>query len=233
MTELDAAGPAMAALAERGECIERAMLREAPRTACEQAVAAWRSDWAGYRDIRDRAVAASRMIATFSADQQGYRAAVSEFALAQDELARTRSRCGRSHNRAQSAMAQLEHDQLLRQRHAHEIEQGRRARAELDELLEARLAEALDWGWSMPAWFTSALGAGPHRTATPAGGRPPSGCCPTGSPTRCARRTGRSGPGPARRPVRDDASGSPSWTASWPGCRSTRRADPPATRCDR
>ncbi|MGQ0479800.1 MAG: hypothetical protein ACT4O0_02030 [Pseudonocardia sp.] len=164
MTELDAAGPAMAALAalaERGECIERAMLREAPRTACEQAVAAWRSDWAGYRDIRDRAVAASRMIATFGADQQGYRAAVSEFALAQDELARTRSRCGRSHNRAQSAMAQLEHDQLLRQRHAHEIEQGRRARAELDELLEARLAEALDWGWSMPAWFTSALGAGP------------------------------------------------------------------------
>ncbi len=164
MTELDAAGPAMAALAtiaERGECIERAMLREGPRAACEQAVAAWHTEWAGYRVTRDRAVAASRTIATTGADQAGYRAAVSAFALAQDELARTRSHRERSRNRALSAVAQLEHDQLLRQRHAGQIEQSRRARAELDELLEARLAEAFDWDRPLPAWFTNTLGAGP------------------------------------------------------------------------
>ena len=162
MTELDAAGPglsALAAIAERGECIERGLLAAAPRAACEQAVAAWRAEWERYEATRDLAVAASRAIATTGFDQGGHRAAVYEFWSARDELARTWQYRERSRNSAHHAMSQLEHDRILRQRHAGELEQGRRARDELDSLLGARLTEALEWEWPLPSWFTAVLGS--------------------------------------------------------------------------
>jgi hypothetical protein len=168
--ELDFAGPglaALAAMAERGECIERGLLTPELRATCEATLAGWRLEADRYQSVRARAVTAGRTIATTGADQSGYRAAVREFGTARAQLTAMRPQYQRVHNSAVSANSQLEHDRRERARHHREIQDGRRARVELGELLGSRLAEALEWDWPLPEWFTSVLGSGPPEQGEP------------------------------------------------------------------
>jgi hypothetical protein len=162
MTQLDAAGPgltALAALAEQGDHLERDLLTPPLLAACEHAMAAWTDEHARYSGVRERALAASRTIATTGADQPGHRSAAREFWSARAELARLRPQWWRTRESAYDARVRIEQDRRRRRLHTGEIEQGRKASAELEEVLSARLSEALEWDWPLPPWFTAALGA--------------------------------------------------------------------------
>lgn len=204
---LDDVGPAvasLAAVAERGECLERGLLTAPVRTSCERAVSEWLAHQDQYDAARSRALRASRTIASTDIDQTRYRVAEQEFRWARTELARLRQSYLRRRGSANLARAQLADDELLRERHRSDIERARHARAELTEMLGRRLAEALQSGWPLPTWFTAVLGNAPN-TADPARWRavavellayritygvevPDAALGPRPGPSACARR---------------------------------------------
>jgi hypothetical protein len=162
LAALDAAGPELAALAERGACITCRQLTPAMRASCEQAIAAWQQCQTHYLRVQQRAIAASRTIATRDADHEGYDEAVREFRIARDELNRLCPHRARVQNSANNAQAQLAHDRSLRQRHAQDIEDSHRARTDLEKLLRSRISEAIQWRRPLPGWFADTLGGTPQ-----------------------------------------------------------------------
>jgi len=164
MSALDAADSellALAAIAEHAECLERGLLAPEIRSACERAISVWREQAEVHHAARKRALKASRTIATTNFDQPGYRAAVSEFRGARDEMARLSSVGLRSRKLAGEAHITLEQDSVQRREHLEEIEPGRDARTRVTQVLSERLIEAVDGNIPLPTWFTYVLGAAP------------------------------------------------------------------------
>ena len=169
LTELDVTDPDLVCLAKAAEyaqTLSRMLVTPRVRATCEQTVEACRDWLAHYEQARDRAIAASRTIATTRADQQRHREAALEFEAARAELEPLLPYRQRTLNTAHHARQQLAHDQEVRDQYGREIAQGHRAWATLSTRLRIRAAAAVERGEPLPTWLIESLGVPPSSSAT-------------------------------------------------------------------
>jgi hypothetical protein len=148
----------LAAAAETGHALTTRLADPDIRTACERAIATWDEWHRQHRELLGAALAASHTIAITSAGQPGRNHAVAVFRAARSQLAvlATRRQC--CLNAAIHARRQLDHDQLVRDRHQTEIEAGHEAWVTLLARLRVGLAAAVEHGQSLPGWLVLAIG---------------------------------------------------------------------------
>jgi X-X-X-Leu-X-X-Gly heptad repeat protein len=167
--ELETEDPELLALAddaELGQSLHAMLGPPRVREACEQTIEAWRQWRLRHGQLVERAVAASRVIATTRPDHDRHRAAAAEFGAAYAELTALAERGPRLERSAEHARAQLAHDDQLRDRYRGSTVDGDRAWALLIERLRARTSVALVRGDPLPQWLVDALGEPPAGALT-------------------------------------------------------------------